>query len=144
MKRLLLLMVLLAGTALADPGLNDLGWMSGRWSDGTSEESWSLPEGGTMIGYARTVKDGKTVFFEYLRLEETAQGVDYVASPMGKTVTRFRLTEVGTDFAVFSNPQHDFPKQIRYTLKGDVLVAEVGDGERTESWRYQRLEADHR
>ena len=144
MKRLILLVVLLAGTALAEPGLNDLGWMSGRWSDGASEESWSLPGGGTMMGYARTVKDGKTVFFEYLRLEETADGVDYVASPMGKSVTRFRLTKAGKGFAVFSNPQHDFPKEIRYTLKGDTLVAEVGDGERTESWTYRRQEADHR
>lgn len=144
MKRLLFLMVLLAGRALADPGLNDLGWMSGHWSDGTSEESWSLPKGGTMIGYARTVKDGKTAFFEYLRLEQTADGVDYVASPMGKSTTRFRLTEAGKDFAVFSNPQHDFPKEIRYTLKGDTLVAEVGDGERSKSWTFQRRETDHR
>lgn len=136
------LFFLLTLPCLAGPTLDDLKWMSGGWVDATTEESWSRPAGHTMLGYSRTIEDGKTVFFEYLRIEETADGIFYRASPLGKNETSFRLTESGPGLAVFSNPEHDFPKTIRYRREGDSLTAEVSDGQRTERWQLRRSQKE--
>lgn len=54
--------------------LADVAWLAGRWTGpalgGTSEEIWSAPNGGAMMGMYRLVKDGKTVFYELCTLVE--------------------------------------------------------------------------
>jgi hypothetical protein len=49
-------------------------WLAGRWVGtalgGESEEVWSAPAGGAMMGMYRLVKDGKPVFYELLTLVE--------------------------------------------------------------------------
>jgi hypothetical protein len=49
-------------------------WLPGRWVGqalgGTSEEMWSAPDGGAMMGMYRLVKDGKPVFYELLTVVE--------------------------------------------------------------------------
>jgi hypothetical protein len=52
----------------------------------------------------------------YLRIEERADGLVYVASPTGRGTTAFPLADVGDRFVVFANPEHDFPQEIRYEL----------------------------
>ena len=136
------LFLLLTLPCLANPTLEDLSWMSGRWVDSTTEECWSRPAGHTMMGYTRTVEEGKTVFFEYLRIEETSEGIFYRASPLGRGETSFRLTESSPGLAVFSNPEHDFPKTIRYHLVGELVTAEVSDGQRTERWQLRRAQEE--
>lgn len=88
-----------------------------------------------MLGTGRTIGGGRTVFFEFLRLEERDGGIDYVAHPGGGAGTAFRLTKIEARKAVFENPSHDFPKKITYTLEdGGVLVARIeGDGTEKES-----------
>jgi hypothetical protein len=52
----------------------DMAWLAGRWTGpalgGTSEEIWSPPAHGTMMGMYRLLKDGKPVFYELLTLVE--------------------------------------------------------------------------
>lgn len=100
-----------------------------------SQERWTHAEAGTMLGTGRTIGGGRTVFFEFLRLEERDGGIDYVAHPGGGAGTAFRLTKIEARKAVFENPSHDFPKKITYTLEdGGVLVARIeGDGTEKES-----------
>src|SRR5687768_8740792 len=54
--------------------LQDMAWFTGRWTGnglgGETEESWSAPAGGAMMGMFRLVKDGKVVFYEFLTLVE--------------------------------------------------------------------------
>ena len=68
--------------------LADLVWLTGSWvvveGDGLSEEHWTRPAGDTMMGLNRTVARGRTIAFEFLRIESTAQGVVYWASPGGR------------------------------------------------------------
>lgn len=53
----------------------DAAWLAGSWRGtglgGFSDETWSQPEGGVMIGTYRLIKEGKPVFYEMMWLLET-------------------------------------------------------------------------
>jgi Domain of unknown function (DUF6265) len=134
MQTLLLLLAL----AATQPKLDDLAWMSGHWTltkDGVvMEEVWTEPRGGVMLGLHRDAKDAKASF-EFLRIAATPDGIVYFAQPGGRPPTPFMLTEAERGRAVFSNPEHDFPKRIIYWREGAKLCARVeGDGEGAEQW----------
>jgi len=117
-----LAMLMLVSPAHAD--LSALQWMAGCWSlDGGepgSEEQWTAPAGGTMLGMNRIVSNGETVAFEFLRIVEQEDGwTGLIASPSGQETARFRLTSMHTHEVVFENPAHDFPQRIIYRLDQD-------------------------
>ena len=112
------------------PRAADLAWLSGSWSREQAghrvEELWSTPAGGTLMGTSRTVKDGATAFYEYLRIEERDGALVYVAWPKGATQpTDFGWTAGGDTWARFENPSHDFPTSLVYRLTGTQLHIEV-------------------
>jgi len=114
-------------------GIDELAWMAGSWETmgpgPRSEEHWTEPAGGTMIGMARTLAGGKTVFFEYLRIEERADGIFYVAHPKARPGTDFKLTHLAENEAVFENPAHDNPKKITYRKNSDGSLRARTEGE---------------
>ncbi len=111
--------------------VEDLAWLTGTWThlgrEAGSVEIWSAPAGGTMLGMARFVKEGRTVDFEYLRIRETEDGMlEYIALPSGQAETAFRIVELSSGKAVFENLEHDFPQRIIYLLEAeDDLVARI-------------------
>jgi hypothetical protein len=50
------------------PALHGFGWLAGRWvetsSQGVSEETWTPPEGDSIMGMWRLVSEGRTKVFE--------------------------------------------------------------------------------
>jgi len=73
-----------------------------------------------MLGMSRTVRNGKTVFFEYLRIVEEDDGwIGLIASPAGQETARFRMSDSGPQHVTFENPDHDFPQVIGYRLAAD-------------------------
>ncbi len=94
-----------------------------------------------MIGMGRTIAGGKTVEFEYLRLEQRGDGIYYVAHPKARSPgTDFKLTRLSAQEAVFENPQHDFPKRIIYRKNADgSLTASIDGGEGTRSISFAYL-----
>jgi hypothetical protein len=54
--------------------LADMKWLEGRWVGaafgGKTEEQWSAPDGGAMVGWYRLVKDGRPVFYELMTVVE--------------------------------------------------------------------------
>lgn len=138
MRKLLFLMLLLSAPLLADQ-IDQLSWLSGRWVEAETEEHWSTVEGGTMLAYNRSVKDGKTVFFEFLRIHENPEGIIYWASPLGGKPTPFKLKELSEQRVLFVNPEHDFPQRIEYRRQGDQLFVEISDsGSKSASWVFRR------
>ncbi|HKE01170.1 MAG TPA: DUF6265 family protein [Planctomycetota bacterium] len=123
--------------------LESLAWMSGHWREisdrATTEELWMPPSGGLMLGLNRSVGGKGKAQFEYLRIEEDAQGVVYQASPRGAKPTPFRLTASEKGHAVFENPEHDFPKKIEYRLDGEKLVASIAGEKPGPSWTFVRV-----
>ncbi|MGI9204521.1 MAG: DUF6265 family protein [Woeseiaceae bacterium] len=121
-RRHLILVLLVAQPVIAS--VNDLDWMSGCWAADNREtgsiEYWTPPAGGTMLGVSRTVADGKTIAFEYLRIEtDDDDAIVLVASPSGQQTARFELMDMSLREVVFVNPNHDFPQRIIYRLIGD-------------------------
>ncbi len=91
-----------------------------------------------MLGMSRTVAGDKTVEFEYLRIEQRADGIYYVAHPKARCPgTDFKLTRASATEAIFENPQHDFPKRIIYRKTGDdALTASIDGGEGTKAMTF--------
>lgn len=123
-------------------------WLSGYWTGeqrGTQmEELWFPAKGPLMIGMHRDhFPSGKT-FFEFLRIENSANGLVYIAQPRGGKATAFPLKTLSEHELVFENLEHDFPQRIGYGLHGQELVVFI-EGERNgkimrTEWRWQRTE----
>ena len=98
-----------------------------------------------MLGLSRTVSGGRTLSFEYLRIETRPDGIYYVAHPRAKSPgTDFKLVRSDGRQAVFENLSHDFPKRIIYRLNPDgSLTARVeGDGsekEKAQEFNYKPI-----
>ncbi|HET6584045.1 MAG TPA: DUF6265 family protein, partial [Nannocystaceae bacterium] len=106
-------------------------------------QTWARPHGDAMFGTSHTVVDGRTAFFEYVRIEARSTGIVYLASPLGRDPpTAFSLVESDRDRVVFENPQHDFPQRVIYEKKGDRLLGRIegteGGKPRAETWSYRR------
>ena len=114
-------------TSAASP-LDQFAWLRGCWAGKVERvefaENWLPARGGMMVGINQTiVKDRKsntvkTQDFQYLRLEERADGVYYVAIPSGKKESTFKLTSVGQELGrqayTFTNNGDEFPQLIVY------------------------------
>jgi len=115
------------------PKLADISWISGDWQTAPGgraqiEEHWTVVAGATMMGMSRTVAGEKTVEFEYLRIEQRADGIYYVAHPKARCPgTDFKLTRASATEAVLENPEHDFPKRIIYRKTADDSLTAIID-----------------
>jgi uncharacterized protein DUF6265 len=143
----LLIIAFSVGAAVRSDDLSILGWMVGHWTGVQNgmemEELWLAPKGNTMLAVHRDVLRGQTVSFEFLRIEATAEGVTYWASPKGRPATPFRMVEQKNKRVVFENPAHDFPTRIIYWLGADnslhARIEGTLDGKPTaEEWAWQK------
>ena len=91
------------------------------------EEQWMAPAGGTMIGMARTVKDGKTTGWEFMRIEADESGVVFVSKPKeNKEEAAFRYKSSAPNEGNFEIPDQDFPQRVIYRSGGpDILNARI-------------------
>ena len=145
---ILLLMVPMhrAAAQLRSP-VADLDWLSGAWGgekDGVyAEEHWMTPLGGTLVGMHRDVRGGRTMSFEFLRIEERGGKAVYLASPRGAPPTAFTSVEQAPGRVVFENRAHDFPQRIIYWRDGAALHARVEGLVRgameSEEWQWRAL-----
>ena len=78
--------------------IRDLEGMAGCWErvDRSKSmivsEQWMKPAGTSILGMGRTVKNGKTTGFEYMRIEQNADGIFFIARPSAnKEETAFKL-----------------------------------------------------
>jgi len=118
----IILALLLSGIATADSDIAQLHWLSGCWAANDKEqgsiEYWTAPAGNSMLGVSRSVREGSTVFFEYMRIVvEDTNDIVFVASPDGQTTATFALIYLDDSKVVFENPQHDFPQRVIYRLE---------------------------
>jgi hypothetical protein len=149
MKRMLLPWIIagavVTATAASRGGATDisgLAWLTGCWAsetgDAGSGEQWMAPAGGSLLGMSRTVRDGRTVAYEFLRISATDDGsLTYTAQPSGQAEATFTLVSLGDSEVVFENPHHDFPQRIVYRVDQGVLQA------RAEGWRGDRHRVVH-
>ena len=150
MRKTAFAMAVAAALGMAAPGqgqeAQDLGWLSGQWravEEGPAawtQESWTTPEAGMMMGVNRTVRGSRTVAYEFIRITYDAAGAVYYASPEGQPPVQFRRVDGGGGWIAFANPAHDYPQRIVYRRTGDTLTATISmaDGSRAQSWDFRR------
>jgi hypothetical protein len=114
--------------------LHDYAWLAGGWRFASGarcvEEHWTLPSSNMLVGTSRTVEGGRTVAFEFLRIEARADGVYYVAQPGGRPPVDFKLSSENAAELVFLNPGHaDHLRRIVYRRQGDAGLAARVEGE---------------
>ncbi len=130
------LVAVFASIALAQPTtsarLAGLGWLSGCWEMKNEKrgtlvtEMWMKPDGDAMLGAGRTLKAGKLIDFEFLRIVEDGNGLSYISRPSAnKDDTTFKMIRSVANEIAFENPTHDFPQRIMYKRDGEKMTARI-------------------
>jgi hypothetical protein len=121
-------------------------WLAGAWlnDDGErwTEEFWTPPRGGIMIGASREGEGDTLRSWESIRILRKADGaLAYIPMPNGGVPVEFTLVKQDHRSIEFANPAHDFPQRIRYWRQGDRLHAEIAliDGGRAIQWSYSPM-----
>lgn len=93
-------------SALGTRSQIDEHWLDGCWEhlDGSTREVWTDVGSGLLFGYAVTLRDGKLHAFEDLRIEPSATGATFVASPNGKNPVHFSKVAASHLSMTFENP----------------------------------------
>lgn len=134
------------------PDVNDLGWMAGCWEqrdgDRWTEECWTAPRGGLMLGGSRAGRGDSISEWESLRIQRDAANgegpvvrLGYFASPGGAGWTLFAWSRSEGPGIAFFNVANDYPQRIRYWREGPERVAEIAmkDGSKARRWRYRKM-----
>lgn len=122
--------ITVAGFAQTDT-IHSLQWMSGRWVSEKDaariEETWSAASGNSLIGWSRTVENGRLTFYEFMIIRRNAEGrYAFVAKPSGQDGGEFPVVELRDGYVAFENIAHDFPQKISYRLAGtDSLIGRI-------------------
>ena len=143
--------LMFASAAAPDEGPALPDWLAGCWEqregERWTEECWTAPRGGMMIGSSRSGRGDDLLEWEVLRIERHVAAGDgpaaklaYLASPGGRGWTFFAWSPTREEGLSFFNLANDYPQRIRYWRKGDRLVAEIAmaDGSKPRRWEYLR------
>ena len=120
--------------------ISQLRWLGGCWKGDTAEagslEQWLPLAGGTLLGVSRTVKQGKTVEFEFMQIRAVEGGqLAFIAMPSGQSPATFPLLRISDTEAAFENLQHDFPQRVIYRIEAGTKLHARIEGMRNGSLR---------
>jgi hypothetical protein len=126
-----------AAQPTAPSPLEAFAWLAGCWEGKINlrdfREEWLPLRGDIMVGASQTAMQGKTLSYEYLRLEPRADAVYYIPAPSGKKETPFRMSGKKVDGSdeifTFENVTGEFPQRIIYRHG-------------TEGWLYAHVEGE--
>lgn len=126
------------GTFTIDNAAFLAGCWQGEAGGANIRETYTAPQAGSMLGNSQVVSKGKTDFFEFIRLVQTPDGVEYRPLPNAKSAASFKLVKASATEVVFENAANDFPQRILYAFdagKG-LLTARIEklDGSKSESF----------
>jgi hypothetical protein len=129
--RIVIFLLALIAAVPAHADLAELSWLTGCWAmDGEEDgsvEQWTAPAGGSMLALNRTVRNGKTVAFEFIRVIVKDDGeIVLIASPSGQETAHFSLVSKNDHEVSFENEHHDFPQRIIYRrIDANVLLGRI-------------------
>ena len=126
-------------------------WMAGCWErhsgDKWTEECWTAPRAGIMLGSGRsgtgeTLREWEVMQIERVDADDPAvPRMTFYGAPGGQNRTPFVWVASDDPGVTFVNESHDYPQRIRYWRDGKELVAEIAlkDGSKAVSWRYKPM-----
>lgn len=135
--------------AAGEPALP--GWMAGCWErrsgEKWTEECWTSPRAGIMLGSGRSGTGDRLGDWEVMQIERVDTDdpaiprMTFYGAPSGQNRTPFAWVAGNGKGVTFVNESHDYPQRIRYWRDGKELIAEIAlkDGSKAVSWRYRRM-----
>ena len=142
MRRLLigsvLVLLVCAPTFAKGPSakVSDLAWMTGHYKgntgNGSLEENWAEPEGGSIACLVRSTGGGATTMIELVVIEEEGDSLtlrlkqwDPGMEPRAEGFQVMELVEIGDKKVVFKNTGEVGVQQLGYSLNGDQFTLSV-------------------
>jgi hypothetical protein len=121
-------------------------WLIGNWKRVHEDqgkrtfETWSKINDSEYIGFGCTTHGKDTIWQEdlILNLENNTWNLE-VKSPNESVTTVFEMTSSKVNEFVCENPEHDFPKVIKYWKNGKGLYALVSDDEIEILFEFEKL-----
>ena len=130
-----MLVLLVCSPALAQgpaAKVSDLAWMTGSYSNGSLEENWAAPEGGSIASLVRGMGGGATNMIELIVVEEEGSSLplrlkqwDPGMKPRAEGFQVMELIEIGNNKVVFKNTGEGGIQQLGYGLSGDQFTISV-------------------
>lgn len=116
--------------------VSDLAWMTGHYTgatgNGTLEENWAEPVGGSIASLVRSTDGTATNMIELIVIEESEGSLmlrlkqwDPGMAPRADGFQVMELIEIGDKRVVFKNTGDDGLQQLGYTLVGDEFTISV-------------------
>jgi len=143
MKRILITMLLFMpgwGFAQAFPEM-----LIGTWNDTIHGiyEHWDKAGNQQLKGFSYEIRNGKKVISEYIEIDIKENKLVYTVSVINQNNEKPVSFVLSTTDSVYTfvNPDHDFPKYIRYSIiSNNYLKATVGNASRSFILNYHRID----
>jgi len=120
-------------------------FLKGTWKLNNEEtfEHWDLVNNNLLKGFSYQIKEGKITVTEYVEINKNDSIIIYTATVLNQN------QGIGIDFILvksngvysFENPNHDFPKFIRYQpISENKIKVTVGTTENSFTLDFQKIE----
>jgi hypothetical protein len=114
------LVITIAISVNASAQQKDFSWLLGTWKlkDKNVYEQWTISADKNYLnGHSFRIKEGDTLSMEKIRFMFDGNSYHYMPDVAGpQTEVDFRVTSFSENSFIAENPQHDFPKLIRYNF----------------------------
>ena len=156
--KIVLILVMFIATASANgqgkADITSVKWLTGCWQKDNDKsgtltfEQWTTSDGGALFGIGRTLKSGKLLSWEMMRIAQEGDSAKFFAQlPNAATATAFALKTATRDELVFENLQNDFPHRVIYRNAGpDKLAARIegknGEKEMAIDFPFKRIKCE--
>ena len=114
------------------PEEGSLDWIVGTWAGIDNNETkqsfeiWEKLGKDNFEGIGYTTVNGDTVFMEKLAISNIYGVLYYIADvPENAEPTQFEIIKMTKTGFTCTNPEHDFPSKIEYTLNGTEMKATI-------------------
>jgi Domain of unknown function (DUF6265) len=122
-----------------------LGWLEGTWvrmnvrPGHSGSEQWIKVSPTELQGIGVTMKGRDTVFVEKFKLVIKDYTIYYIADVSeNKRPVDFKLIEISEKEFTCENPEHDFPKRIRYQKDGNKIKATISGSGKSFDYLFEK------
>jgi hypothetical protein len=139
--------LVLAALSHCNGQIQSFEWLIGTWKSPASAayERWEkAPDGEHLLGKAFLLEGPDTTVTETITLKHANGSFHYIPDVAGgQPPVDFRITTTNGHSFVAENPQHDFPKTIRYRLvrrEGrDILEAQIEGNGKVTAYTFEKV-----